>query len=476
MTKQKISKTNILFIASGIILGFTTNKLTAETLHHFRFETNSGIESDSASDSTLAAVRNMNQVTLPSGDRGTHFPTELSGIGTNQSAIESIGNAGFVAENTSTVDDAFTIELFAHFDSLDSSTQRAVLAAQASYPTSGAANFGWAFVAERSGGSNPSGATSQPRELEIYASDGNDTWLIPSRIFLEESTDYFLSATYDINSDVQFYVKDLFTNTAHAISVPNPMEELNPYPLFGVLWEQNWARMDGIVDEVRFSRGVLNVEDLLAPGMPESVVVLPRAAYRTDGTETRDYHAATAARIDSTEKLLLKFDIPNLGAAAADQLQSATLRVFVDRVVGDIDLAEISLFHSTSDDDYEILASDLTDASYTDTNIDIFQPGNTLDRYFEVDVTDWLLSDYTQDGVDPVTSFRLEPTEEFRISLLSRSREQPQLVLTFVPEPNASVLLILGVIAIMPARRNLQMRRENANRFRVFERDFCHSN
>lgn len=70
------------------------------------------------------------------------------------------------------------------------------------------------------------GGQSEPRQLELFVSDGNRITLIESGILLEENTDYFLSAAFEVNADARFYVKDLATATVQVANVEHSMTVL----------------------------------------------------------------------------------------------------------------------------------------------------------------------------------------------------------------------------------------------------------
>ncbi len=258
---------------------FASQCLAAEALHYYRFESDPGVTADSAGDSPLSPRGPVTRMTLSDVGPGRYFPKALAGIGRNEFAIASAGSAsGLLAENTTLVDDVFTIELFAHFDSLDATVGRSVLSAQAGFPRDGeSSTFGWAFVVERTGfDPDPgTGNPSQPHELELWASDGSTTWLIPSGILLQEHIDYFLAASFELNGDVHFQATDLATNATQTANVSHSLTNLNPYPLLGVMWPEGWSLVDGIVDEVRFSRGVVAEQDLLVNlAVPEPTAFL----------------------------------------------------------------------------------------------------------------------------------------------------------------------------------------------------------
>ena len=198
---------------------------------------------------------------------GAHFPVGILGVGLNRSAVAShTGSSGFLARETTTIDDAFTVELFANFDNLDDTADRSVLAAQAEFPCclrSWASGFSWAFVVERQGANIFPGGTSQPRELELFASDGTDIWLIPSGIILAEGRDYYLSAAFDVGANVRFYAKDLLTDHVQIVSAQHSVSQVLAYDTLGVMWPEQWSHVDGIIDEVRLSEGMLSEEELL---------------------------------------------------------------------------------------------------------------------------------------------------------------------------------------------------------------------
>lgn len=264
-----------LFSFSAICVGTLAMQLpAAETLHYYRFEEGLGPLADSTGAAPLVATHPVKHVSLPDSGRGGRFPNSIPGIGSNRFGMESLGPiSGFVAPDATPVDEAFTIELFANFDDLshDGTVRRSVMSGQAVYPLDGTPeNFGWAFNVEREGITDyrGQGVNVQNRELEMFASDGSEFYLIPSGILLEEGVDYYLSAAFDLNGNVRFYAVDLETDELHVANVSHPLTSLNPYPLFTVAWPFDWSLVDGIVDEVRFSRGVVPVDQLLV-NVPE---------------------------------------------------------------------------------------------------------------------------------------------------------------------------------------------------------------
>ncbi len=56
--------------------------------------------------------------------------------------------------------------------------------------------------------------------------------LIPSGILLNENTDYYLSAAFDIDDDVRFYVVDLDEGSVQTSEVAHSLNQLHEDPLF----------------------------------------------------------------------------------------------------------------------------------------------------------------------------------------------------------------------------------------------------
>ena len=95
---------------------------------------------------------------------------------------------------------------------------------------------------------------------------------------------------------------------------------------------------------------------------------------------------------------------------------------------------------------------------YTDTLFDLVQPMDTGERFYELDVTDLVRADYTGDGGNQMSAFRLQVNEavfseddlshRYRFTMPGASASHPKLVLTFVPEPSALLLTAIAVIGL----------------------------
>jgi hypothetical protein len=165
---------------------------------------------------------------------------------------------------------------------------------------------------------------------------------------------------------------------------------------------------------------------------------------------------------NSVGRLIAKFALPDrLGAI--DHLQSATLRFFVEGIER-TPAGPLSLLHSLSDNDLDLLATDYEDASYTDTLLDLVQPTDSPGMYYELDVTDLVLADYASDGADPLSAFRLQINEatffednlskRYLLTMPGAETDRPQLVLTFILEPPTSILAAMALLGVLGWGRN----------------------
>jgi hypothetical protein len=181
------------------------------------------------------------------------------------------------------------------------------------------------------------------------------------------------------------------------------------------------------------------------------------------GDRTVDHHATSSGRqgigeLDGLALSRLKLTFP-LPESVAD-LQSARLRVYLDNAVG-TPHGPLSLFHNASDNDLARLASDFEDPAYVDTGLDLVQPADPGEQFYELDVTDLVLADYAADGDYPVTAFRLQIDEALSVpdgqgnscNLVATGAggEGPRLILTFVPEPSSWVICVVAVGLILKA-------------------------
>lgn len=466
----------------------------AQVLHHWRFEPGAFLE-DSVGGAVLVPSgaagdgSTFGQVSIPDQGRGDHFPVAFGQAGANSSAVEfrqpfGTSPGGLDAANTTTVTADFTIEVFANLQNISASSIGANLSAQAAGP-SDVARFSWVLLARGS----PSPTTGAPRELALITSDGSQFYGINSGIVVEENVDYYLAGVFDLDGhQATFYAHNLEDNSLHIATVPHRAPSLNPHATLSISGSASTAAQ-GLVDEVRLTNGILGLDELLIadaqfsqPGLgtPSEVRLAPRAIYSTASgngpvLDMRTVAALVAADAATAEtRLVAKFDLPEL-PDAVQRLESARLRLYygTDASVSDLQLwrlqlgpdlfngtvpsagpADLALWHSAEDNDVEQLASDYDDPSYTDTGLNVVTAADTPGSYYEVDVTDLVLANYQSDGADPIAAFRLQLADTLagdsallRLAMPRDVANQPQLVLTFVPEPAAGLLACILVAA-----------------------------
>jgi hypothetical protein len=405
------------WLVSVAALFMTHQQLCAQTLGFYRFETETGVAANSVDGTSFTEYGTVEQVTLTNEGRGAHFPMGLVGIGPNRSAVTTLESvSGYIADETMTVDGAFTVELFANFENLDRSVNRSVMVAQAEFPCCGTweRGFSWSFVVERAGESGFPGRASRPRELEMFLSDGAVIWLIPSGIFLNEDTDYYLSASFDVNAGLRFYVKDLSADETQIVELPHTLNQLNRHSTLGVLWPQNWSQVEGIVDEVRFSRGVLAEDELLI----NQIADLGDLSF--DGQLEVDDVDLLVTEISNARYDRL-FDVNRDGQVDPDDL-TTWVRDLKGTWFGDANL------------DGEFSSADF---------IAVFQAGK-----FESDENaNWSQGDWNGDGVFSST--------DFVTAFQDGGYEQgPRTGIAAVPEPSTGILAGLSLLSTLAYRRH----------------------
>ena len=84
-------------------------------------------------------------------------------------------------------------------------------------------------------------------------------------------------------------------------------------------------------------------------------------------------------------RLVAKFALPD-APGRAPFLERATLRFFLQDIVG-TPAGPLSVRHSITDNDLDLLASDYENPSYVDTLLDLIQPTDPDGQYYELDVT-----------------------------------------------------------------------------------------
>lgn len=150
---------------------------------------------------------------------------------------------------------------------------------------------------------------------------------------------------------------------------------------------------------------------------------------------------ADLASSNYLSKLIVKFELPE-PPEGQSMLQKASLGVRLVSAEGP-PADPLSVLHSTTDNDLDLIAADYEDPSYVDTLADvvpIVEDSYDLLQYYDVDVTDLVLADYAADGTNPLSAFRLQldgvsylEDDQSHSYLLSMPgvAYRPQLLLTF---------------------------------------------
>ena len=262
MNKHKITFTTVL-----LVLAASTPQLAAQTLHHWRFEDGQFLD-DTVGGATLVGTL-AEQVSLPADGPGSDFSPGFVGGLVNESAAKFLDESnGLFNTSTTAVTGSFTIEVFTNIDDLSHprTSGDAVFAAQASGNVVDPAGLSWVFRVEMEGGAD--------RALALGLSDGVGWDLPTSRIRIEEQTDYYVAAAFDVeNRLVTYYAKDLTNDTplvSRRVGHSSPSVRPDSYFQIGNLMSLGPAdgHLDGLIDEVRFSKGIVPFDDLLINSVP----------------------------------------------------------------------------------------------------------------------------------------------------------------------------------------------------------------
>ncbi len=173
-----------------------------------------------------------------------------------------------------------------------------------------------------------------------------------------------------------------------------------------------------------------------------------------------ELHAASG---NQESRVVLKFALPKLPELMQD-LEQAVLRVYLHAIEGNPD-RPVTLFHSLSDNTLSPQVSDYEAADYIDTLLEAFDATDQIGRYYDLDVTNLVLSDYAADGMNSVSAFRMQSDDgllggdqnnRYLLNLAGSRENPPQLLLTFVPEPSGiaiGAIALIGVILCDLGRR-----------------------
>ena len=223
---------------------------SSRTIGHWRFEDDPGFLGDSSGNGFALENHGATQATLPAVGAGGLFDDPLP-----QTAQSNAGAAGFDGtgwlsrpDETEFSVDAFTIEAYIHENA---SGARHLIASQYDSVDN---QRSWAFFVESG-------------ELRMFlCENGTNLEIVPSGIQIDPNVDYFVAASFDPAGDVNFYVKDLLSDTWSESSKGHVVPfVLDSTANFNIGSYADGARLfDGLIDEVRWSHGILAKDELLA--------------------------------------------------------------------------------------------------------------------------------------------------------------------------------------------------------------------
>lgn len=416
---------------------------SAEVTHWFRFEPETGILRDSVGDVVLESVGEpVGVAALPTVERGHEFPTSFANVGENTSSANFTADlGGLEATGAASIEDDFSVELLFNGSEFERSTWGVHLVTQAFPSFTNPTDFGWTLHVRRD---TWQGAV--PNELVLVLSNGDAWEAIKSRILVEENTDYSIRADVDLNQGVaSFHVFDLAERSMRTTYAPYAQGGLNAsdWVLIGDLptWTDDPSRFPttGLIDEVRISKGLLSHtgsllgQAILADGSQahlDEVILGPRSIFRPVDTDSVTDLLGLSTTTLHDDSVLSKFVLPDVNEGDTT-LEKATLQFYVSRLIGETEMPELSLWHSASDNDLEVDPGDIADPSYEHTGELLFSAGVEVGRYLDVDVTDLVRGNYSQDAGIAVAAFQVRSVGGFRLSMPGSVGEPPQLKLTF---------------------------------------------
>lgn len=173
--------------------------------------------------------------------------------------------------------------------------------------------------------------------------------------------------------------------------------------------------------------------------------------------DTVDLNARDGASSDLLGNLFMSFNLPE-NTTFTPEIARATLRIHIDSINGN-PTAPLGLWHSLNDNALVHEASDLQDPDYVMVQVEFVSPSSDSGRFYEMDVTDLVRGDMANDGLGPITSFRLgfptdTPAGDFAyiVTLPTAGENSPELLLTYVPEPAANVVILVSAWLISGTR------------------------
>jgi hypothetical protein len=272
-----------------LVTALTTIALsaTASTVGYWRFEAGSGFLSDSSGNGLTLSTQGTApvQYTLPGTGPGASFDRTIPQTGMANSMGAHIANAAgsfTCADSPSFSVTDFTIEAYVNRTNVPSATTYV-----ASQNVTTGNQRSWAFGVA---GSNPPTGLSTGELFVTLSADGVTAVVVGSGLVLEVNTDYYVAASLDTGyMTVTFHLKNLSTNgpltSATKTSPVSTLKDSNGAFNIGA-FNNGINRFPGIIDEVRLSRAVLKMEQLLVnrPGCRLSILTVQPSAVQLTGS------------------------------------------------------------------------------------------------------------------------------------------------------------------------------------------------
>lgn len=305
-------------------LGVFCGTVRSSTIGYWRFEglddatgflLDSSVNGHTLSRSVASGVP---QVVLPASGAGSAFPSLIEQTGAANSSAASFTTAstnGFLsaAYDPSFLADSFTIEAFISPSALSANT-----VAVGQFSTTGDPQRRW-FLGPTSGSQLRVALASAPTSAPVLDTNANN-WVGPSGTVptsLTVGNDYYVAASVTLatggagTGEVTYYLKNLTTGGPLLTQTrTHSVESLHPSTAnlsIGAMANSTagGSPFPGLIDEVRFSSGVLSSDQLLVPSAPSTRV-----------TETYSYQSSVTPGVTNL-KAELNYDSAQSGAPIA---------------------------------------------------------------------------------------------------------------------------------------------------------------
>ena len=153
-----------------------------------------------------------------------------------------------------------------------------------------------------------------------------------------------------------------------------------------------------------------------------------------------------------TARSVLYFALPTVPSNKAPG--TATLTLVFNRAF-DTPINPISVYHSLTANNLEVAASDYENSSFNSDLGDLTIPGSN-NSATTFDLTSAVLAEYAAEGNSAIIALRLQmdsPQGYARFNSADNS-PQPQIEVTFIPEPGIGTVIALSAFSLLSRRRS----------------------